>query len=54
MSTPSTHANPNGHDPVLEVRRHLEEALASLNRLREVLPPPSTLRPPHTGESRKP
>jgi hypothetical protein len=34
-------------DPVQEVRAHLEQALASLDRLREVLPPPSSSPPGH-------
>jgi len=40
-------------DPVQEVRDHLEQALASLYRLREVLPPPSSSATPESegGES---
>jgi hypothetical protein len=35
-------------DPVQEARAHLEQALAALDRLGEVLPPP-TAPPPDTG-----
>jgi len=35
-------------DPVQEARAHLEQALAALDRLREVLPPP-TAPPPEIG-----
>ena len=39
-------------DPVQEVRAHLEQALASLDRLREVLASPGSSPPPDTaGES---
>lgn len=37
-------------DPIQDVRAHLELALAALDRLREVLPPPQMTRPPH-GEA---
>ena len=37
-------------DPVQEARGHLEQALAALDRLREVLPPPSSTAPPYTGD----
>jgi hypothetical protein len=38
-----------GRDPVQEVRAHLEQALASLDRLWEVLPPASSSPPPDAG-----
>lgn len=44
--SPSDAADP---DPVQEVRDHLEQALAALDRLREVLPPPSSTPPAHRG-----
>lgn len=37
-------------DTVQEVRAHLEQAMASLDRLREVLPPPSSMRPPDAAD----
>jgi len=39
---------PDG-DPVQEVRAHLERALASLDRLRDVLPPTSSSPLPDAG-----
>jgi len=36
-------------DPVQEARDHLEQALAALDRLREVLPPSSSTPPSDTG-----
>jgi hypothetical protein len=36
-------------DPVQEVRAHLEQALASLDRLHEVLPPNALHAPPDAG-----
>jgi hypothetical protein len=36
-------------DPVQEARDHLEQALSALDRLREVLPPPSSTPQPDTG-----
>ena len=36
-------------DPVQEARAHLEQALASLDRLHEVLPPTSRMPPPDAG-----
>ena len=36
-------------DPVQEAREHLEQALAALDRLREVLPPSSSTPLPDTG-----
>jgi hypothetical protein len=35
--------------PVQEVRHHLERALAALDGLHEVLPPPGSTRPSDTG-----
>lgn len=46
MSTPTDTPD---RDPVQEVRDHLEQALASLDRLREVLPPPSNSPAPESG-----
>ncbi|GAA0969297.1 hypothetical protein GCM10009562_03520 [Nocardioides aquaticus] len=53
MSTPTDSPSAAPHrDPVQEARAHLEQAMAALDRLREVLPPP-TAPPPETagGES---
>jgi hypothetical protein len=36
-------------DPVQEARNHLQQALAALDRLREVMPPPSSTPPSDTG-----
>ena len=36
-------------DPVQEAREHLEQALAALDRLRDVLPASSSTPPPDTG-----
>ena len=36
-------------DPVQEARDHLEQALAALDRLRDVLPAASSTPPPDTG-----
>jgi hypothetical protein len=36
-------------DPVQEARDHLEQALAALDRLRDVLPPTSSTPPSDTG-----
>jgi hypothetical protein len=44
--SPSTAAD---RDPVQEARNHLEQALAALDRLREVLPPSSSTPPSDTG-----
>ncbi len=49
MSTPTDSPSAAAdRDPVRDVRAHLEQALAALDRLREVLPPP-TAPPPETG-----
>lgn len=49
MSTPTDPPSATAdRDPVQVVRAHLEQALAALDRLREVLPPP-TAPPPETG-----
>ena len=53
MSTPTDSPFVTANrDPVQEARAHLEQAMAALDRLREVLPPP-TAPPPETagGES---
>ncbi len=49
MSTP-TESTPAAadRDPVQEARDHLEQALAALDRLREVLPPAGSTSPPDT------
>ncbi|GAB6986632.1 hypothetical protein [Nocardioides pyridinolyticus] len=50
MSTPTDSPSAAGdRDPVQEARAHLEQALAALDRLREVLPP-TTAPPPETGD----
>ena len=51
MSTPTD--SPSGapdRDPVQEARNHLEQALAALDRLREVLLPSSSTPPSDTGK----
>jgi len=50
VSTPTD--SPSGapdRDPVQEAREHLEQALAALDRLRDVLPPSSSTPPPDSG-----
>ena len=47
MSTPTDSPPAADRDPVQDVRAHLKQALAALDRLREVLPPP-TAPPPET------
>jgi hypothetical protein len=37
-----------GRDPVREIRAHLEQALAAVDRMRETLPPADSA-PNHTG-----
>ncbi|WP_224277232.1 hypothetical protein [Nocardioides lacusdianchii] len=50
MSTPADSPSAAAdRDPVQEARDHLEQALAALDRLREVLPPPSSTPPSDTG-----
>lgn len=50
MSTPTDSPSAAAdRDPVQEARAHVEQALAALGRLREVLPPPSSTPPPATG-----
>ena len=50
MSTPTdSPAAAADRDPVQEAREHLEQALAALDRLRDVLPPSSSTPPPDTG-----
>lgn len=46
MSTPTDTPD---RDPVQEVRDHLEQALASLDRMGEVLPPPNSSPAPESG-----
>ena len=49
MSTPTDSPSAEAdRDPVQEARAHLEQALAALDRLREVLSPP-TAPPPEPG-----
>lgn len=50
--TDASGLEPKPH-PVQDVRAHLEQALAALDRLRKVLPPPAMTRPPH-GEVGEP
>lgn len=51
MSTPTdSQSAAADRDPVQEARAHLEQALAALDRIREVLPPP-TAPPPEIGLS---
>ena len=46
MSTPTDSPSAAAdRDPVQEARDHLEQALAALDRLGEVLPPPSSTPP---------
>jgi hypothetical protein len=47
----STPTDTPDRDPVQEVRDHLEQALASLDRMREVLPPPNSSPASGGGES---
>ncbi|WP_215816228.1 hypothetical protein [Pimelobacter sp. 30-1] len=50
MSTPTDSPSvATDRDPVQEAREHLEQALAALDRLREVLPPSSSTPLPDTG-----
>ncbi len=50
MSTPADSLSAAAdRDPVQEARDHLEQALAALDRLREVLPPTSSTPPSDTG-----
>ena len=50
MSTPTeSPAGAPDRDPVQEARDHLEQALAALDRLRDVLPAASSTPPPDTG-----
>lgn len=50
MSTPTDSPSAAAdRDPVQEARDHLEQALAALDRLREVLPPWSSTPPSDTG-----
>ena len=50
MSTPTDSPSAAAdRDPVQEARDHLEQALAALDRLREVLPTSSSTPPPDTG-----
>ena len=50
MSTPTDFpAGAPDRDPVQEARGHLEQALAALDRLRDVLPAASSTPPPDTG-----
>lgn len=50
MSTPTDSASVTANrDPVQEARAYLELAVAALDRLREVLPPPTAPRP-ETGD----
>jgi len=50
VSTPTDSASAAAdRDPVQEARAHLEQAMAALDRLREVLPPPSSTPSPDTG-----
>lgn len=50
MSTPTDSPSPPAdRDPVQEARDHLEQALAALDRLRELLPPSSSTPPSDTG-----
>lgn len=50
MSTPTdSPAAAADRDPVQDARNHLEQALAALDRLRDVLAPPSSTPPPDTG-----
>lgn len=50
MSTPTDSPSAAAdRDPVQEAREHLEQALAALDRLREILPPASSLPPSATG-----
>lgn len=46
IDSPSAAAD---RDPVQEARAHLEQALAALDRLCEVLSPPSSTPPPSKG-----
>ncbi|NYI44967.1 hypothetical protein BJ993_002047 [Nocardioides aromaticivorans] len=49
MSTPTESPSAAAdRDPVQEARDHLEQALAALDRLREVLPPAGSTPPPDT------
>ncbi|HET7736376.1 MAG TPA: hypothetical protein VFK52_10400 [Nocardioidaceae bacterium] len=50
MSTPTDSPTAAAdRDPVQEARAHLEQAMAALDRLREVLPPPPSTPPSDTG-----
>lgn len=50
MSTPTDSPSAGAdRDPVQKAREHLEQALAALDRLREGLPPASTMTPSTTG-----
>ena len=50
MSTPTDSPSAAADcDPVQEAREHLEQALAALDRLREVLPPSSSTPPQDAG-----
>ena len=50
MSTPTDSPSTGAErDPVQEARAHLEQALPALDRLCEVLPPPSSTPPPRHG-----
>ncbi|GAA1547979.1 hypothetical protein GCM10009788_57590 [Nocardioides humi] len=50
MSTPTeSPAGAPDRDPVQEAREHLEQALAALDRLRDVLPASSRTPPPKAG-----
>lgn len=50
MSTPTDSPSAAAdRDPVQEARNHLEQALAALDRLREVLLPSSSTPPSDTG-----
>lgn len=50
MSTPTDFPSAAAdRDPVQEARAHLEQAMAALDRLREVLPPTSTPPPDTRG-----
>ncbi|WP_310964024.1 hypothetical protein [Nocardioides terrisoli] len=50
MSTPTDSPSAADRDPVQDVRAHLEQALAALDQLREVLPPPTA--PPARNQRR--
>ena len=50
MSTPADSPYSEAdRDPVQEAREHLEQALAALDRLREILPPTSSMAPVNHG-----